>query len=43
MPSPGQAPFAFTPQVNYTTFAQIAGSGNNLVIGPSGPDHVALG
>ncbi len=33
----GQAPFAFTPQVNYTTFAQIASSGNNLVIGPSGP------
>ena len=33
----GQAPFAYTPQVNYTTFAQIAGSGNNLVIGPSGP------
>ena len=33
----GQAPFAFTPQVNYTTFAQIAGSGNSLVIGPSGP------
>ena len=33
----GQAPFAFTPQVNYTTFAQIASSGNSLVIGPSGP------
>ncbi len=33
----GQAPFAYTPQVNYTTFAQIAGTGNNLVIGPSGP------
>lgn len=33
----GQAPFAYTPTVAYTTFAQIAASGNNLVIGPSGP------
>lgn len=33
----GQAPFAYTPQVNYTTFAQIAATGNNLVVGPSGP------
>ncbi|MEO8370009.1 MAG: TonB-dependent receptor [Candidatus Solibacter sp.] len=33
----GQAPFAYTPTVSYTTFGQIAASGNNLVIGPSGP------
>jgi hypothetical protein len=31
----GQAPISFLPQVNYTTFAQIASSGNNLVFGPS--------
>jgi Carboxypeptidase regulatory-like domain len=31
----GQAPYAYAPQVNYTTFAQIASSGNNLVFGPS--------
>ena len=31
----GQAPYSYTPQVNYTTFAQIAASGNNLVFGPS--------
>jgi len=31
----GQPPYAYTPQVNYTTFAQIASSGNNLVFGPS--------
>jgi hypothetical protein len=30
----GQAPYAYTPQVNYTTFSQIATSGNNLVFGP---------
>jgi hypothetical protein len=30
----GQAPYAYTPQVNYTTFSQIAASGNNLVFGP---------
>jgi hypothetical protein len=30
----GQAPYAFTPQVNYTTFSQIAASGNSLVFGP---------
>lgn len=33
----GQAPFSYTPTVAYTTFAQIAGGGNNLVIGPSAP------
>ncbi len=32
----GQPPFAYTPQVNYTTFAQIAASGNSLVFGPVG-------
>jgi hypothetical protein len=32
----GQAPYAYTPQVNYTTFSQIAASGNNLVFGPVG-------
>jgi Carboxypeptidase regulatory-like domain len=32
----GQAPYSYTPQVNYTTFAQIAASGNNLVFGPVG-------
>lgn len=31
----GQAPYAYAPQVNYTTFAQIASSGNSLVFGPS--------
>ncbi len=31
----GQPPYSYTPQVNYTTFAQIAASGNNLVFGPS--------
>ena len=30
----GQAPYSYTPQVNYTTFSQIAASGNNLVFGP---------
>ncbi len=29
----GQAPYAYTPQVNFTTFAQIASSGNSLVFG----------
>lgn len=32
----GQPPYAYTPQVNYTTFAQIAASGNSLVFGPVG-------
>src|SRR5262249_43935164 len=32
----GQPPYAYTPQVNYTTFAQIAASGSNLVFGPVG-------
>src|SRR5579864_8222399 len=31
----GQVPYAYAPQVNYTTFAQIASSGNSLVFGPS--------
>jgi hypothetical protein len=31
----GQPPYAFAPQVNYTTFAQIAASGNSLVFGPA--------
>lgn len=31
----GQPPYGYSPQVNYTTFAQIASSGNNLVFGPS--------
>jgi len=31
----GQVPYAFTPQVNYTTLAQIAQSGNALIYGPS--------
>jgi hypothetical protein len=31
----GQAPYSYSPQVNYTTFAQIAASGNSLVFGPS--------
>jgi hypothetical protein len=31
----GQAPYSYTPQVNYATFAQIAASGNSLVFGPS--------
>jgi hypothetical protein len=30
----GQPPYAYTPQVNYTTFSQIAESGSNLVFGP---------
>jgi hypothetical protein len=30
----GQPPLVYTPQVNYTTFAQIASSGSNLVFGP---------
>ena len=34
----GQAPFAFTPVVRYTTISQIAASGNNLVFGPSAPN-----
>jgi hypothetical protein len=32
----GQPPYAYTPQVNYTTFAQIAAAGSNLVFGPVG-------
>ncbi|HWD00311.1 MAG TPA: carboxypeptidase-like regulatory domain-containing protein [Candidatus Sulfopaludibacter sp.] len=31
----GQAPYSYSPQVNYTTFAQIATSGSSLVFGPS--------
>ncbi|HLK62921.1 MAG TPA: carboxypeptidase regulatory-like domain-containing protein [Bryobacteraceae bacterium] len=31
----GQAPYSYSPQVNYTTFAQISASGNSLVFGPS--------
>jgi hypothetical protein len=31
----GQAPYSYSPQVNYTTFAQLATSGNSLVFGPS--------
>ena len=31
----GQPPYAYTPQVNYTTFSQLASSGNSLVFGPS--------
>ena len=34
----GQAPYAYTPQVRYTTISQIATSGGALVIGPSGPN-----
>jgi hypothetical protein len=34
----GQAPFAYTPTVRYTTISQIASSGGSLVIGPSGPN-----
>ena len=30
----GQPPYAYTPQVNYTTVSQIASSGGNLVFGP---------
>jgi Carboxypeptidase regulatory-like domain len=30
----GQPPYAYTPQVNYTTFQQIASSGGALVFGP---------
>lgn len=32
----GQPPYAYTPQVNYTTFQQIASSGGTLVFGPVG-------
>ncbi len=32
----GQPPYAYTPTVSYTTFAQIAASGSNLVFGPVG-------
>jgi hypothetical protein len=31
----GQAPYSYTPQVNYTTLSQLAASGSNLVFGPS--------
>jgi hypothetical protein len=32
----GQAPYSYTPQVNYTTFSQLASSGSSgLVFGPS--------
>jgi hypothetical protein len=31
----GQAPYSYAPQVNYTTFSQLASSGSNLVFGPS--------
>jgi len=31
----GQAPYGYTPQVNYTTFSQLASSGSNLVFGPN--------
>jgi hypothetical protein len=31
----GQAPYAFTPQINYTTFAQMSSAGSTLVFGPS--------
>jgi hypothetical protein len=31
----GQAPYSYSPQVNYTTFAGIASSGSSLVFGPS--------
>ena len=31
----GQPPLVYAPQVNYTTFAQISASGNNLVFGPA--------
>jgi hypothetical protein len=30
----GQPPYSYSPTVNYTTFAQIASAGNNLVINP---------
>ena len=39
----GQPPFAFTPQVNYTTFAQIAAGGGNLVFGPAGTTNAWAG
>jgi hypothetical protein len=32
----GQPPYAFTPQVAYTTFDQIAAGGNSLIFGPPG-------
>lgn len=31
----GQAPYAYVPQVNYTTDSQIAASGGNLIFGPA--------
>ena len=31
----GQAPYSYSPQVNYTTFAGLASSGSSLVFGPS--------
>ena len=31
----GQAPYGFTPQVNYTTDSQIASSGGSLIFGPA--------
>ncbi len=34
----GQPPYAYTPQVFYTTIPQIASSGNSLILGPSGPN-----
>jgi hypothetical protein len=39
----GQAPYSYTPQVNYTTFAQIAASGGNLVVGPLGTTNAWAG
>jgi hypothetical protein len=34
----GQAPYAYSPTVRYTTIPQLAASGNQLVIGPSTPN-----
>jgi hypothetical protein len=34
----GQAPYAYTPQLVYTTIPQIAASGGNLIVGPSAPN-----
>jgi len=31
----GQAPYSYSPQVNYTTFAGLSSSGSSLVFGPS--------
>jgi hypothetical protein len=31
----GQAPYSYVPQVNYTTSAQIAAAGGNLIFGPA--------